>query len=95
MDDQLIKLLQDAEKFVNTTLETGDAKPLPLIYKDWSDTARETIAQLISYLYLVTAEVPCVNCDGNGFILGVTDGPDNKKDRPCKMCNGTGKKYNI
>jgi RecJ-like exonuclease len=90
MDAQVQKTIKNAQTLVATSQQEIDAQP-----KVWINYAKEIIDQLVKHLQSVTFEVPCVNCDGNGYILGVTDGPDNKKDRPCKMCNGTGKKYNI
>jgi hypothetical protein len=60
----------------------------------WIDSAKETIALLISNVHILLTEIPCSNCDGNGFVLGTTDGPEKRKNRPCKVCTGTGQKYN-
>ena len=91
MDSKDLKIiLDDAQAVVFTDQRAIDALP-----QAWINIAKETLAILISNMLTLAKEVPCPNCDGNGFILGVTDVPDNKKNRPCKVCDGTGKKYDI
>ena len=68
------------------------------VYKQTDDPAnmpRQLLSDLIVALLSLSIQVPCANCNGNGYILGLTDTPRNAPDRKCGICDGTGKKYNI
>jgi DnaJ-class molecular chaperone len=53
------------------------------------------LKQLAKAVRELAAQIPCADCNGKGYHLGILDKPSDIPKCQCKTCNGTGLKFNL